>query len=131
MMITLPDGSQEIRNPDGSLYMRFPPAVPSSADLEGWSVRMVSTVHTAPARCQWIEGRWEPVGRVRDGASLTIVDVESFNGLLRLLQETSKAYGYRPSASWFGADSGYFRWTWERWENGYHLSDMIIASKIH
>lgn len=121
MMITLPDGSQEIRNPDGSLYMRFPPAVPSSADLEGWSIhRMSSTV------------RLPGVGARTGSVAVERSDVESFNGLLRLVREISRAYGYQPSASWFGTGQSHFRWTWEhRYDNGHHVSEMIIASKIH
>ena len=119
-LITLPDGSQEIRNPDGSLYMRFPPAVPSRADLEGWSIHRVSSTVRLPG-----------TGARRGSTAMERSDVESFNGLLRLLREISRAYGYQPSASWFGVTGSHFRWTWEYLgDDGYHMSDMIIASRI-
>lgn len=122
---------ETIFNPDGSVYMTFPPAVPSTGDLEGWTVRQVCNVHRTPGGAEfrgqfgWVVTEWKP-GTV----SLVTSDCESFNGVLRIVGELSAAYGYRPPSCKITADT--FRWTWERWTpDGTHMSDMIIASKIH
>lgn len=120
-----------ILNPDGSVYMTFGPSVPSTADLEGWCVRQVTSVHRTPGSAEfrdqfgWVVTEWTP-GTV----ALTCCDVESFNSLLKIVGELSECYGYRARSS--KITDGTFRWTWERWTpDGTHMSDMIIASKIH
>lgn len=100
--------SNAILNEDGTVYMTFPPAVPSTGDLEGWYVRTVTTGHRA----------------------IVETDCVSFNELLNQVGVTSRDYGYRPPSAKIGESS--FRWTWERWlPSGVRLVEMIIASKIH
>lgn len=121
---------ETIFNPDGSVYMTFGPSVPSKADLEGWQVRQVCSVHRTPKSAEfqdqfgWVVTEWMP-GTV----SLVTSDCESFNSLLKIVGEMSVAYGYRPPSVKITGHT--FRWTWERWTpDGTHMSDMIIASKI-
>lgn len=121
--------SETIFNEDGSVYMTFGPSVPSTGDLEGWVVRMVTTAHDTPVTCRWAGDHWEGVGRQFGSVALADTDVDSFNGLLKILGELETIYGYRPRSSKILDDT--YRWTFERWEGGHHLSDMIIASKIH
>lgn len=93
-----------IFNPDGSVYMTFSPSVPSRADLEGWTVRYV---------CSGTHGPACPHGKVTGTYSVaTRTDVESFNGLLKLIGDLSDMYRYRPRPSKITSDT--FRWTWER-----------------
>jgi hypothetical protein len=114
--------SDTILNQDGSVYMTFPPAVPSPADLEGWTVRQVSTgTHgpTCPHSAQ-LKGTF----------AVTCVDVESFNGLLKVVGALADEYGYRPVSARVGSDS--YRWSFERWApDGHRITDMLIVSKIH
>ena len=113
---------QTILNPDGSVYMRLQDPVPSTGDLEGWTGRHVCSGTHGP-NCphpRWMTGT----------AALTRVDVESFNGLLKIVGELSDMYGYRPRSSKITTDT--YRWTFEReYPDGHRGSDMIIASKIH
>lgn len=122
--------SSTIFNEDGSVYMTFGPSVPSEADLEGWCVRQVCSVHRTPKSAKfqdqfgWVVTEWQP-GTV----SLVTSDCESFNSLLKIVGELSVAYGHRARSSKISDHT--FRWTWERWTpDGTHMSDMIIASKI-
>ena len=84
------------------------PAVPSTGDLEGWYVRVVSTGY---------------------GHNVTS-DCVSHNELLRMVGNASADYGYRPQSSRV-ADRTY-RWTWEERDDstGMRWTEMIIASKI-
>ena len=121
---------ETIFNPDGSVYMTFPPAVESASDREGWFVRHVCSVHRNPEAAEFTPGRgWQPTAWKPGTISLVCSDVESFNCLLRLVADMSDAYGYRPRSSRIGCHA--FRWTWERWTpDGTHMSDMIIVSRV-
>lgn len=108
---------------------QLPPPTPSVSDLEGWSVRMVTSAHRTPETAVLVNGYWRPVGWKPGTISVATSDVESFNGLLRLVDELSREYGYRAEPHRV-ADTT-VRWTWERWnQDGTHVSDMIIASRI-
>lgn len=111
------------------LNMTMGPSVPSTADLEGWQVRQVCSVHRTPAGAEFHPGRgWVPTSWKPGTISLVSSDCESFNNLLKIVGELSIAYGYRPRSTQVG---NAFRWTWERWTpDGTHMSDMIIASRI-
>jgi hypothetical protein len=110
-----------IFNEDGSVYMTFGPSVPSRGDLEGWTVRQV---------CSGTHGPTCPHGKTNGTYSLVRTDVESFNGLLKIIGELSDMYEYRPQPS--KITDGTYRWTFEReYPGGHRGSDMIIASKIH
>lgn len=106
---------------EGDVYMTLPDAVPSYGDTEGWMVRHVSSgTHGRDCGHQGMTGTY----------GLTSEDVDSYNGVLRLVGEFSGLYGYRPTSSRIGVDS--FRWTFERdYGDGHRGSDMIIASRIH
>lgn len=112
--------SETIYNQDGSVYMTFAPAKPSTGDLEGWVVRHVTSgTHKINCCHPGARGTW----------SVTSVDVESFNGLLKIIADISEVYGHRPFSSKIVGRT--FRWTWERdYGDGHTGSDMIIASKI-
>ncbi len=106
-MSTVVDHSQTIFNEDGSVYMTFPPAAPSPADLEGWYVKIVTAGRQA----------------------IVETDCVSFNELLTLVNVTARDYGYSVPSSKIADHT--FRWTWERrLPSGVRLTDMIIASKI-
>lgn len=108
---------------------QLPPPAPSVSDLEGWSVRMVTSAHRTPETAVLVNGYWRPVAWKPGTISVATSDVESFNGLLRLVDELSREYGYR--AEFCQVTDTTFRWTWERWnQDGTHVSDMIIASRI-
>ena len=113
---------QTILNEDGSVRMTLPDPVPSRGDLEGWTVRHV---------CSGTHGPACPHGKTNGTYSVaTRTDVESSNGLLKLIGDLSDMYRYRPRPSKITSDT--FRWTWEReYPDGHRGSDMIIASKIH
>lgn len=124
--------SQEIFDVGGGLYLTLPDPVPSRGDLEGWTVRHVTSAHSTPETCRWDGrcGRWVGVGRRAGTVALTASDVDSFNGVLRFVGELSADYGYRPRSSRIGANA--FRWTWERvTQDGHRVSDMVIVSRIH
>lgn len=109
-----------IHNTDGSVYMTFPPAIESRGDLQGWTVRHVCSGTHAPI-C--------PHGKVNGTYAVSRTDVESFNGLNKIISELADLYGYRPLSSRIGATS--YRWTFEReYPGGHRGSDMIIASLI-
>ncbi len=113
--------SDTIRNQDGSVYMTFGPSVPSSSDLEGWLVRHLCSGSHHPGCSHGPEstGTW----------TVDRSDVESFNGVLKIVGAMSNAYGYTPRSS--KILDGTFRWTFEReYADGHRGSDMIIASKI-
>jgi len=111
--------SETIFNPDGSVYMTFGPMEPSPGDLEGWKVRHLCSGSHGQA-CQHSHKGTYTVARE---------DVESFNGVLRLIGQMAEMYGYRPRSSKVGHA---FRWTFEReYADGHRGSDMIIASEIH
>ncbi len=116
-----PDGAlKAVFNPDGSVYARFQPAAEVWSDREGWVVRHVSTCHETP------------LGRGFGSTGLVRSDAESFRSLMRMIAEISRAYGYRAKAVHIGILGDHFRWSWERrTAEGYHVSDMIIASKIN
>lgn len=107
-----------IFNSDGTVYMTLPTPVPSNGDLEGWMVRQVTSgSHTAGCRVAGTRASVE-------------TGPDSFNGLLRLISDTSAWYGYRVTSS--RITPGTFRWTWEaRLRDGHRVTDMIIASRIH
>jgi len=113
--------SDTVLDRDGSVYMAFGPSVPGTGDLEGWTVHQV---------CSGTHGPACPHGKINGTYSLVRTDVESFNGLLKIIGEFSDMYGYRPRSSRIGADA--YRWTFEReYPDGHRGSDMIIASRIH
>ena len=116
------DPSATILNPDGSVYMTFPPAVESAGDLEGWMVHQV-TSGTHNASCG------HPGLASVGTAAMICQDVMSRKELLGLVGTFAREYGYRPASSGFGHRT--FRWTFERvTEDRHRVSDMIIASKI-
>ena len=112
-----------IFNEDGSVCMWFPPPVPSAGDLEGWTVRHVCSGSHGPA-CPHS-------ARANGTFAVSRTDVESFNGVLRVVGSLAESYGYRPRSSRIGNGVA-FRWTFEReYPDGHRGSDMIIVSKIH
>lgn len=117
-MITNPDGSQEIRNPDGSLYMSFPPAAPSTADVTGYRVR---TIVSGSHRC----------GRTSGTRSSLTDEMMSERELLRLIASLRGEYG-TPSVSGvrMGMGSRTFRWAWEETISGHRLTDVVIATRV-
>lgn len=117
-MTTNPDGSREIRNPDGSLYMSFPPAVPSTADVTGYRVR---TIVSGSHRC----------GRTNGTRSSLTDEMMSERELLRLIASLRGDYG-APCVSGvsMGPGSRTFRWAWEETVSRHRLTDVVIATRI-
>lgn len=111
---------QTILNEDGGVYMTLPDPVPSTGDLEGWTVRRV---------CSGTHGPACPHGKTNGTYSLVRTDVESFNSLLKIVADMDLSYGYKVRSSKIVGRT--YRWTWEReYPGGHRVSDMIIASKI-
>lgn len=110
-----------IFNTDGSVYMALPTAVPSHGDLEGWTVRHVSSgSHSTACRHPQCFGTF----------SLVRTDIESFNTVLKMVGAFADLYGYQPQSSMIKPDT--FRWTFEvDCHDGHRGSDMIIVSRIH
>lgn len=98
-----------IFNPDGSVYMTFPPAVPSSGDLQGWHYTQVTAT------------------RVGSGPSRVVVtdDCTSLNGLLRVL---SLHNACRSTVR--GAVAGGYRWAWEEVTASGRVSNVVFARKV-
>lgn len=112
--------SETIFNADGSVYMTFGTARPSSADLEGWHVHAITSADT----------------RARGTVSLVTSDCESLNSLLRhvsaMREATTGSLGGTETHTAFGPGVRHYRWTWERFTpSGERQTDMVIASRIH
>jgi len=116
-MITNPDGSQEIRDPDGSVYMTLPAPRPGGGDLIGYRVR---TLTNGSHKCGVAVGT---------RSSLTD-DVMSERELLRLIATLRGDYG-DPVVSGVRMGPGRsFRWAWEETVGGHRLTDVVIATRI-
>ena len=102
------------RSPDA--YQGPDAASPS----DGWVVRHVSSgTHKPSCPHLYVQGTY----------ALTHTDVESFNGVLKIIGEFADLYGYRPRSTSIG--TGSFRWTFEReYADGHRGADMILVSKI-
>lgn len=117
-LIKRSDGSSQILNPDGTLYMHLPPAVPSTADLTGYRVR---TITSGSHRCGMTSGT---------RSSLTD-EMMSERELLRLVA-TLKGYYGAPSVSAvsMGQGSRTFRWAWEETAARHRVTDVVIATRV-
>lgn len=105
--------NETIRNLDGSVYMTFPPAVPSASDLEGWYVRTITSADLPG------QGTY----------AITSTECDSRRSLLAHVGAFEESYGYRPREVKIGEST--YRWTWEHLgSDGVRISDAVWATKI-
>lgn len=111
--------SDTILNEDGSVYMTFPlSGALSPSDLEGWTVRTITSADTESGT-----------------VALITTECESFRGLLRHVGAFRDCYanGFgREVHTAFGKGVRHYRWTWEHFTpSGERQTDTVIASRIH
>lgn len=107
--------------------------VPAESADDGWNVRQVASVHRTARGVKLVQGPNGPVWKVTawgpGTTSLASSEMESTEGLNKLIDDLGVEYGYR--ADCHEVTDSTYRWTWEGWNSeGTHVSDMIIASRI-
>lgn len=118
-----PDGRGVIHNPDGSVYMTFPPVTPRTKVRPLFTVREISTGSHSPGCCH--------SGMTGTFALSSEVTDQSMRDVFEQVGALVEAYGYRPRPTKMGRTADgrtHYRWSWEDSDPQHRGTHMLIAS---